>query len=74
MRTRPLSPLQMRRPILMERKTMTSAFILIALALIVIYAGPTLLFICVGYADYMLERRRHMVALKHAVKRRSDEL
>ncbi|MGO7210559.1 hypothetical protein ACC817_02505 [Rhizobium ruizarguesonis] len=54
-------------------KTMTTAFILIALALIMIYAGPTLLFICVGYADYMLERRRHLVALRHAVKRRSDE-
>ncbi|EJC63777.1 hypothetical protein HA464_28575 (plasmid) [Rhizobium leguminosarum bv. trifolii] len=52
---------------------MTTAFILIALALIMIYAGPTLLFICVGYADYMLERRRHLVALRHAVKRRSDE-
>ncbi|MGO8105621.1 hypothetical protein AB9F46_35440, partial [Rhizobium leguminosarum] len=36
-------------------------------------ACPTLLFICVGYADYMLERRRHMVAVKHAVRRRSDE-
>jgi hypothetical protein len=72
MRTRPLSPLQMRRPIL-ENKTMTSAFILIALALIIIYAGPTLLFICVGYVDYMLERRRHLVALRHAVRRRSDE-
>ncbi|MBY5886721.1 hypothetical protein ELH67_27875 (plasmid) [Rhizobium ruizarguesonis] len=54
-------------------KTMTTAFILIALALIMIYAGPTLLFICVGFADYMLERRRHLVALRHAVKRRSDE-
>ncbi|MGB8290290.1 hypothetical protein ELI48_26395 (plasmid) [Rhizobium ruizarguesonis] len=54
-------------------KTMTTAFILIALALIMIYAGPTLLFICVGCADYMLERRRHLVALRHAVKRRSDE-
>ncbi|MBY5362285.1 hypothetical protein HFO97_20535 [Rhizobium leguminosarum] len=53
---------------------MTTAFILIALALIVIFAGPTLLFICVGYADYMLERRKHLIALKHAVKRRSDEL
>ncbi|MBP2448205.1 hypothetical protein [Rhizobium leguminosarum] len=52
---------------------MTTAFILIALALIVIYAGPTLLFICVGYADYVLERRRHLIALKHAVRRRSDE-
>lgn len=52
---------------------MTTAFILIALALIMIYAGPTLLFICVGCADYMLERRRHLVALRHAVKRRSDE-
>ncbi|MBY5753130.1 MULTISPECIES: hypothetical protein [Rhizobium] len=52
---------------------MTSAFILIALALIIIYAGPTLLFICVGYVDYMLERRRHLVALRHAVRRRSDE-
>ncbi|WP_204330045.1 hypothetical protein [Rhizobium phaseoli] len=51
---------------------MTTAFILIALALI-IYAGPTLLFICVGYADYVLERRRHLLALKHAVRRRSDE-
>ncbi|KPH07207.1 hypothetical protein CO654_20770 [Rhizobium sp. L18] len=55
-------------------KIMTTAFILIALALIIIYAGPTLLFFCVGYADYMLERRRHMIALKHAVRRRSDEL
>jgi hypothetical protein len=54
-------------------KIMTTAFILIALALIVIYAGPTLLFICVGYADYVLERRRHLIALKHAVRRRSDE-
>ncbi|WHO75486.1 MULTISPECIES: hypothetical protein [Rhizobium] len=53
---------------------MTTAFILIALALIIIYAGPTLLFFCVGYADYVLERRRHMIALKHAVRRRSDEL
>ncbi|MBW8788155.1 hypothetical protein HFO94_20545 [Rhizobium leguminosarum] len=53
---------------------MTTAFILVALALIVIFAGPTLLFICVGYADYMLERRKHLIALKHAVKRRSDEL
>ncbi|WP_192815353.1 hypothetical protein [Rhizobium sp. CCGE 510] len=52
---------------------MTSAFILIALAVIIVYAGPTLLFICVGYADYVLERRRHMVALKDAVRRRSDE-
>ncbi|EJT02228.1 hypothetical protein RCCGE510_27036 (plasmid) [Rhizobium sp. CCGE 510] len=57
----------------MEHKTMTSAFILIALAVIIVYAGPTLLFICVGYADYVLERRRHMVALKDAVRRRSDE-
>ncbi|NNH55331.1 hypothetical protein HLI01_00540 [Rhizobium laguerreae] len=53
---------------------MTTAFILVALALIVIFAGPTLLFICIGYADYMLERRKHLIALKHAVKRRSDEL
>jgi type III secretory pathway component EscU len=53
---------------------MTTAFIVVALALIVIFAGPTLLFICVGYADYMLERRKHLIALKHAVKRRSDEL
>ncbi|MBB2750678.1 UNVERIFIED_ORG: type III secretory pathway component EscU [Rhizobium aethiopicum] len=53
---------------------MTTAFILIALALIIIYAGPTLLFLCVGYADYVLERRRHMIALKHAVRRRNDEL
>ncbi|EJZ18838.1 hypothetical protein NE852_29160 (plasmid) [Rhizobium sp. Pop5] len=53
---------------------MTTAFILVALALIIIFAGPTLLFLCVGYADYMLERRRHLLALKHAVKRRSDEL
>jgi len=53
---------------------MTTAFILVALALIVIFAGPTLLFICVGYADYMLERRKHLIALKHAVKRRSDDL
>ncbi|MBB3164053.1 hypothetical protein HFO55_16995 [Rhizobium leguminosarum] len=53
---------------------MTTAFIIVALALIVIFAGPTLLFICVGYADYMLERRKHLIALKHAVKRRSDEL
>jgi hypothetical protein len=52
---------------------MTTAFMLIALALIIIYAGPTMLFICVGYADYVLERRRHMIALKHAVRRRSDE-
>ncbi|WP_164519065.1 hypothetical protein [Rhizobium sp. Kim5] len=36
---------------------MTTAFILVALALIVIYAGPTLLFICVGYADYGFEAR-----------------
>ncbi|MBY3035048.1 MULTISPECIES: hypothetical protein [Rhizobium] len=53
---------------------MTTAFIVVALALIVIFAGPTLLFICVGYADYVLERRKHLIALKHAVKRRSDEL
>ncbi|MBB4234631.1 hypothetical protein [Rhizobium esperanzae] len=53
---------------------MTTAFIVIALALIIIYAGPTFLFICVGYTDYLLERRRHMMALKHVVKRRSDEL
>lgn len=53
---------------------MTTAFIIVALALIVIFAGPTLLFVCVGYADYMLERRKHLIALKHAVKRRSDEL
>ncbi|MBY3380822.1 MULTISPECIES: hypothetical protein [Rhizobium] len=53
---------------------MTTAFIIVALALIVIFAGPTLLFICVGYADYVLERRKHLIALKHAVKRRSDEL
>ncbi|MBY3073057.1 hypothetical protein HFO71_22335 [Rhizobium laguerreae] len=53
---------------------MTTAFIIVALALIVVFAGPTLLFICVGYADYMLERRKHLIALKHAVKRRSDEL
>ncbi|ANL95216.1 hypothetical protein AMC80_PE00461 (plasmid) [Rhizobium phaseoli] len=56
------------------RQTMTTAFILVALALIGIYAGPTLLFICVGYADYMLERRRHLLALKHVVRRRSDKL
>ena len=55
------------------KQTMTTAFILLALALIVTLAGPTLLFICVGYADYMLERRRHLLALKHAVKRRRDE-
>lgn len=53
---------------------MTTAFILVALALIGIYAGPTLLFICVGYADYLLERRRHLLALKHAVRRRNDKL
>lgn len=53
---------------------MTTAFILLALALIVIFAGPTLLYICVGYADYVLERRRHLLAVKHAVRRRSDEL
>ncbi|MBY5601073.1 hypothetical protein HFO50_07780 [Rhizobium leguminosarum] len=53
---------------------MTTALIVVALALIVIFAGPTLLFICVGYADYVLERRKHLIALKHAVKRRSDEL
>ncbi|MBY3207760.1 hypothetical protein [Rhizobium laguerreae] len=53
---------------------MTTAFIVVALALIVIFAGPTLLFICVGYADYVLERRKHLIALKHAVKRRSDKL
>ncbi|AHF87235.1 hypothetical protein RLEG3_08745 (plasmid) [Rhizobium leguminosarum bv. trifolii WSM1689] len=52
---------------------MTTAFIVIALALILISAGPTLLYICFGYADYMLERRRHSMALRHAVKRRSDE-
>ncbi|WP_179869710.1 hypothetical protein [Rhizobium chutanense] len=52
---------------------MTTAIILIALALIIIYAGPTLLFICIGYADYVLERRRHLIAVKHAVRRRSDE-
>ncbi|WP_189637046.1 MULTISPECIES: hypothetical protein [unclassified Rhizobium] len=56
------------------KQTMTTAFILVALALIFIYAGPTLLYICVGYADYMIERRRHLLAVKHAVKRRSDEL
>ena len=55
------------------KQTMTTAFILLAFALIVTFAGPTLLFICVGYADYMLERRRHLLALKHAVKRRRDE-
>jgi type III secretory pathway component EscU len=64
----------MRRDQYDGNKTMTTAFILIALALIMIYAGPTLLFICFGYADYVLERRRHMMALKHAVRRRSDEL
>ena len=53
---------------------MTTAFILLALALIVIFAGPTLLYICVGYADYVLERRRHLLAVKHAVRRRSDDL
>ncbi|WP_190233668.1 hypothetical protein [Rhizobium sp. R339] len=52
---------------------MTTAFIVLALALILIFAGPTLLYICVGYADYMLERRRHLLAVKHAVRRRSDE-
>ncbi|WP_164736455.1 hypothetical protein [Rhizobium vallis] len=52
---------------------MTTAFILVALVLIITLAGPTLLFICVGYADYVLERRRHLLAVKHAVKRRSDE-
>ncbi|MGZ2487630.1 hypothetical protein ACVITL_006215 [Rhizobium pisi] len=55
------------------KQTMTTAFILLALALIITFAGPTLLFICVGYADYLLERRRHLLALKHAVRRRSDE-
>ncbi|MFS8145223.1 hypothetical protein [Rhizobium sp. BR 249] len=53
---------------------MTTAFILVALTLIVTFAGPTMLYICVGYADYMLERRRHLLAVKHAVRRRSDEL
>ncbi|WP_164740496.1 hypothetical protein [Rhizobium chutanense] len=52
---------------------MTTAIILIALALIIAYAGPTLLFICIGYADYVLERRKHLIAVKHAVRRRSDE-
>jgi hypothetical protein len=43
-----------------------------ALLLIAVFAGRQLLYICVGYADYILETARERHRLRKAIRRDKD--
>jgi hypothetical protein len=49
-------------------------FILIALLVVLVLSGRLLIYICVGYVDYLLEERRKLTALREATKRRRDNV
>jgi hypothetical protein len=49
-------------------------FILIALLAVLVLSGRLLIYICVGYVDYLLEERRKLTALREATKRRRDNV
>jgi len=57
---------------LIETKSDSPSMLQIALLLILAVAGRQLLYICLGYADYLLERARKKRQLREAFRRRRD--